>query len=685
MPSEAIKQTVRNSYKRLGQQLAAFVPRKEQNYLVAEIVKTLCGEQGLSQRILVAEAGTGIGKSLAYAQGAIPCALALRKKLVISTATLSLQEQLINKDLPFYQSISTQNFTFTLVKGRQRYCCQHRLQRLATEEKSEQLSFSELLEFQPDEAQRTLCRELWSAWQQHQWLGDRDSWPSSIPDPLWDAISAERHICNPIFGHHQTCPFHQARSRLDEFDVLVVNHALLLADLSLGGGVVLPAPDDCIYVLDEAHHLPGIARDQGAAAIHISSLLSWLGKLPQFGDRITKLMHKDGGHGLLEQITSQSYVLQQNTRTWQQQLDMQTGWFAEQSEYRFEQAQLPSLFKSLVSENLEAANKVRKVLDRWQLMLTEKVKSGEVHRREGEAVLAELGQSVWRCEQMQDLWQLFHRTGGPLAKWVEKLEGPSEYQLHAVPLEMGDWLERLLWSRCFGAILVSATLTALNKFDYFRRQAGLPEPTHCRYLRLKSPFDYQKSTLHIPDLGCDPSDANYTEQLIQHLPRFLKGQQASLVLFASYRQMEAVAKGLRAQGWSLLVQGEASRHALLTLHRDRCQHQQASILFGTGSFSEGLDLPGDLLTNLIITKLPFAVPTSPIETAQAEWVEQHGGNPFLQITIPEASRKLIQACGRLVRKEDDSGNIVLLDRRIRTRRYGKALLDALPPFRRSFD
>ena len=146
--------------------------------------------------------------------------------------------------------------------------------------------------------------------------------------------------------------------------------------------------------------------------------------------------------------------------------------------------------------------------------------------------------------------------------------------------------------------------------------------------------------------------------------------------------MNDVASGLRQRGFELLVQGEASRDALLTLHALRCSGSGRSILFGSASFAEGVDLPGDLLTNLIITKLPFAVPTSPIESAMAEWVTTHGGNPFLQLTLPDASRKLIQACGRLIRKESDTGRVVILDNRVVTRHYGASLLAALPPFRR---
>jgi ATP-dependent DNA helicase DinG len=688
MPFEAIKNSVQQSYKRLNHQLADFVPRKEQNYLVAEIVKVLCGQYGVGKRILVAEAGTGIGKSLAYAQGAIPCALKSRKKLIISTATLALQEQLITKDLPLFHAISADHFTFTLVKGRQRYCCAQRLAQLASPASLDaQLSFQELLSFSPDAAQQQIYQQLWHAYESGSWAGDRDSWSQSLDDELWREISAERHICNPLFDHHQACPFHHARAQMNEMDVLVVNHALLLADLALGGGVVLPVPEDCIYVLDEAHHLPIIARDQASALIPLANTLSWLQKLPQIGDRLIKLVQGDATRSTSARLATTVYELIDDYRQIESLLKAQAAWFSETTEHRFVEGRLPDELSGLSHSLFEGSGKLIRLLERQQQALTEAIKLGEIPRRDGEALLAELGHALLRSHQMQALWLLYKEENAykPVAKWITYDPQGPEYQLQAAPLEMGHWLDQMLWSRGSGAILVSATLTALNSFDHFRRQIGLYADDGSRYLRLLSPFDYQQAEIWVPTMDCDPGDPGFTQQLIQQLPLYLAEQQATLVLFASYWQMQEVAAGLREQGWSLLVQGEASRNALLLLHKERCLHGQPSILLGTGSFSEGLDLPGVQLTNLIITKLPFAVPTSPIEAAQAEWIISRGGNPFLQVTVPDASRKLIQACGRLIRKEGDAGRIVLLDRRIVTRRYGQGMLDALPPFRRRID
>jgi ATP-dependent DNA helicase DinG len=209
-------------------------------------------------------------------------------------------------------------------------------------------------------------------------------------------------------------------------------------------------------------------------------------------------------------------------------------------------------------------------------------------------------------------------------------------------------------------------------------------------LALASPFDYQnQAELLIPAMQYEPQAPQFTEYLIEILPKYLEDNKANLVLFSSYWQMNQVADALNAdfikRGWALQVQGESSRAEILKKHKKLIDKQKTSILFGTGSFSEGLDLPGELLENLIITKIPFGVPTSPVEQAHSEYIEKKGGNPFMQITVPDASKKLIQSVGRLLRKERDSGRVTILDRRLVTKRYGQALIDSLPPFKRTLE
>ncbi|ENC6433172.1 ATP-dependent DNA helicase DinG [Aeromonas veronii] len=690
MLSTRLKATIRQTYRQISDGLPGFVPRKEQNFLVAEIAKTLTGEYDKQRRILVAEAGTGIGKSLSYAQGAIPVARLTQKKLVISTATVALQEQLIHKDLPFYHRHSELPFRFMLVKGRQRYCCEHLLEQAASgaEMANFELDFGSLSKSKPSDSDKDRYQALWQAYTNGKWDGDRDNWPEPIPDTCWDRIAADRHTCNKALNHHQHCPFHRARNDMESADVLVVNHALLLSDLTMGGGIILPPPDECIYVLDEAHHLPTIARDHGAASASVKGSRRWLEKLVQSAGKLARTFNKES---LLDpQLKLQDALasIQPDLKAVEQWLSANDRLFGTEPHYRFAEGVLPDPLPMLAENLKESSKKALRALDRMQGAIGEALKDGEIRRKEAEPLLAESGFHLQRLESFCALWEMLGRhvpTGKtPLARWMAKSDD-GDIWLHASPIEVGYLLEEWLWSKCLGAVLVSATLTALSSFSYFRHQVGLKEHDGTRYLRLRSPFDYQKAELYLPKMEHEPNSPAFTNELISVLPRILAGKEASLVLFSSYRQMNEVAVGLRAKGLSLLVQGEASRNALLTLHKQKCDGGQASILFGTGSFSEGLDLPGHYLTNLVITKLPFAVPNSPVEEATAEWVEQRGGNPFLQLTVPEASRKLIQACGRLIRKEADRGRVTILDRRLLTKRYGKGLLDALPPFTRRIE
>lgn len=264
--------------------------------------------------------------------------------------------------------------------------------------------------------------------------------------------------------------------------------------------------------------------------------------------------------------------------------------------------------------------------------------------------------------------------------------------MNVSPLEVGWQLDQQIWSRCVGAVLVSATMRALNSFSFFSHQAGISQKAEdgVQFLALASPFDYQnQAELIVPAMKYEPQAPQFTDYLIEILPKIIEENKANLVLFSSYWQMNKVAEALATdfvkKSWALQVQGDTSRTEILKKHKKLIDQGKTSVLFGTGSFSEGLDLPGELLENLVITKIPFGVPTSPVEQAHSEYIESRGGNPFMQITVPDASKKLIQSVGRLLRKERDSGKVTILDRRIVTKRYGKSLLDSLPPFKRTIN
>ncbi|EKF9371070.1 ATP-dependent DNA helicase DinG [Vibrio cholerae] len=690
MLTKNIQDSIRNSYQNLQNQLENFIPRRAQNFLVAEMAKTLCGTYHKSTRMLVAEAGTGIGKSLSYLMAVIPVAVVNKRKVVISTATVALQEQLLNKDLPLYRRISDQNFSFILAKGRQRYCCSERLA-VACGIDDGQIA---LFESKPKPYETELLAELHTALSQGKWDGDRDGWPSPISDELWSVIVSDKHSCNGSFSAHRHCPFQKARSELDKADVIIANHSLVMADADLGGGVILPAPEETIYVFDEAHHLPTVAREHASAAATLKGAASWLEKLNQSLSKFTALGDEKRAERFAEEArTAIQYLIPTLNQLPKQFVAEQ---FVE-GIYRFEHGELPQWLadesQALSKSSQKAMQSVSKVAD----LIAEKVKEGELATRIAEPALGELGFYVQRLENLTQVWQLMAKPnkdkGAPLARWLEvSPEREGDYLVSVSPLEIGWQLDQQLWSRCVGAILVSATLRALNSFSFFCRQAGISDKAEdgVQFLALASPFDYPtQGELLIPKMEMEPQAEGYTAYLAKKVLCYLQADKANLVLFASYWQMREVAESLKVEftkrGWALQVQGEKSRSEILNKHKKLIEKQKTSVLFGTGSFSEGLDLPGELLENLIITKIPFAVPTSPVEQAHAEYIQELGGNPFMQITVPEASKKLIQSVGRLLRKERDSGRVVILDRRVVSKRYGKALLDALPPFKRTIE
>ncbi|WP_199609237.1 ATP-dependent DNA helicase DinG [Flocculibacter collagenilyticus] len=698
MLSDFLKTQIRGIHQNISSNLTNYRARPGQNKLVAEIAKTLAGEYHKHNKICVIEAGTGTGKSLAYLLGAIPYALAKNKQVVIATATVALQEQLFEKDLPFFAEQSKLSFNFELLKGRNRYVCVEKLEAICSDN-AEQLSFQQLLISAPSKKDKPAYKKLLKQYQSGKWDGERDHLDEPISDDFWHHIASDKYHCTKRSSAHQMCPYHQSRENLDKVDVIIANHSLLLADLELGGGKILPETENTIFIIDEAHHLPTVARDFSASQVLVKSSINWLAKLPKLAQRFSTTV---GSESLIKHTLSLTDCAEESAK-WLKQIQQwlhsnEQQLFTKEKYHRFENGELPPHLLPAIETLKEEATKALSALNRLHDALTQEVKDQLVKAWIAEPVLAESSFYLQRLESFTKLWRDLCITqsekSAPQARWLEQItfsdnataDAKHDFLIANSPIEVGFFLQDHLWSKAYGVVLCSATLTALNSFDYYARQAGLFGLENTQYIKIDSPFDYpNKAKLVIPKINVEPSHPSFTEALGKAVPLYLKDQDASLVLFASYWQMKEVAKQLREKGFSLLVQGEASRGALLTLHKQKCDGNSPSILFGTQSFSEGLDLPGKYLTNLIITKIPFAVPTSPIEEAQNEYIKQRGGNPFLAISVPEASKKLVQGCGRLLRQEDDSGRVVVLDRRLVTKQYGQSLINSLPPFKREIE
>ena len=675
MLSDTLKQQIRAIHQQMKTNLPGYQPRPGQNLLVAEMANILAGSFHSYDRIGLIEAGTGTGKSLAYLMAAIPLALAQKKTLIIATATVALQEQLVNKDLPFFQQHSGQEFQFSLVKGRQRYACIHRL--------NQQVQQPELFM----QAQLSQLSALLDGWKHRRWLGDRDSLPEALPESSWQLLQADAYHCPRQHAGHRNCPFHLARAEIADSQVLVVNHALLLADLDSGSSV-LPPPADCIYVIDEAHHLADVGRDYFSARALLTSEASlWQDKVQKLQQVLNKSLPQHAAISELLRLADATAEFFGHYQPVQRQISQLFREGAtDEAHLRFTDAVLPDLLQRQAEPLRDSSQKVLTSIDKLFQLLLEVSSDGKLSSSTLASLQQELSQLQQKFSSQAQLWTCWEQPQKHVnqARW---LEADAQYiSGHACPLSVSFQLENLLFSQAHAVLLCSATLKTLGSFEHISRELGLSEHPGLRRLEVTSPFAYsERGLIHIPRFNTEPTDEAFTAELCQRLANFIAPEQGNLVLFASYWQMEQVAAALRKQGLSMLVQGEASRQALLDLHKSKIEGGRGSILFGTQSFSEGLDLPGKLLTNLVITKLPFAVPTSPFEAAMAEAITKRGGNAFLSLTVPAAARKLVQACGRLLRQEQDFGRIVILDRRLVSKSYGSAMLNALPPFQRQID
>lgn len=653
MLSDNIKKHIQALYRQLAEQQPQFRVRPGQKQLIAKIANVLAGSEHRQQRLLMAEAGTGTGKSLAYLLGALPLARAHKRKVVLATATVALQEQLLHKDLTQLTAAGF-NVNVRLIKGRQRYACQHKLAGASSQ--------SSL--FDDDKTLNDMAQAMVAG----QWDGERDSWPRAVSDALWRHIESDRLSCQGK-GHHD-CPYWRSRQDADKVEVWVANHHLLLSDLAQGGGTLLPEPEDCIYIIDEAHHLAANARSLLEQHSRLLADKEWLSKLPGNLEQLQTLVQQQSLIGPAMAASDCAQELAGGQQSVYQWLGKQ-GW---PPEHRFSQGQLPDWLQAVAEDQHATAQKLNGKLQQLLGQLADEP------ALQSHSLLEQLLTAVDGAERLQKLWGALAKTEGtPWAKWL--LQTDREITLSAAPIDVSGQLQQL-WQRSAGAVLVSATLRGNKGFEHAARETGLHRMPGCQYLTVPSPFDYpRQGQLIVPAMAAEPSDEHFTDELAKVLRNWLPADAASLVLFASYWQMEAVAEQLVGKlPVAPLIQGRDNRQAMLKAHALRVNAGQGSILFGTGSFAEGLDLKGPLLTNLVITKLPFAVPTDPISQAKAEFIESQGGNAFVSLTLPEATQKLVQAAGRLIRSEQDQGRIVLLDRRIVSRRYGRQLLAALPPF-----
>ena len=700
MLADEVKDRIQYAYRQLlGSR--DLTPRYGQRQMIAEIANSLsilAGEEAVAPPICAVEAGTGTGKTLAYLLSAIPVAQQLDYKVVVATATVALQEQVVFKDIPEILEGCDLNFSFKLAKGRGRYLCLSKLDMLLQGGDSLQAMmdlYGDELE-NPGAGDQALYAEMLEKLSEGAWQGDRDDWKQPISDANWRSLTVDRYQCTgPKCSHFRNCCFYQARDSLDKADCVISNHDLVLSDLAMGGGVILPEPAKCIYIFDEAHHLPFKSNTHFSAFTRIKATQGWLERAQNLLQQLLKedLLEAPQQERLLKLIAEIKQSLQEGWLLLEQILESQESVdsYENRAQYTFELGRVPAELQSLATDLANRFSRLTADLQDIAENMRQVLEDGDSTPRTQlvEQWYPVLGANIDRAEATLGLWASYaagdEEGRAPYARWLSFTENDSasDIGLSSSPVLAAENLQERLWQCCGGAVLTSATLSALGEFSMLAMRTGLPPHTH--YLSIPSPFNFAEAAkLVIPKMGCDPSEPDrHTVGMIKALPKLLGNKPAALVLFSSRRQMQDVLHGL-PEDWSGLVlcQDDYQKAQLLKYHRQRIDGGEGSVIFGLSSFAEGVDLPGAYCRHVLIAKIPFAVPNDPIEMTLSAWVESQGMNAFMTLAVPDAAFRLVQASGRLLRSETDTGQITLFDERIVNRRYGKQILDSMPPYSR---
>jgi ATP-dependent DNA helicase DinG len=678
---------------------ARYEDRESQRAMAATIARVY-NEGGVA----LLEAGTGVGKSLGYLVPALRWAAANGERTIVSTNTINLQEQLVGKDLPFLEmALSDQKVRFALLKGWRNYLCKARL---------EQASGGAAQLFDDGMAREVKALAEWADRTTDGSLADL---PSPPRPEVWDEVSAEGDLCTRMkCSYFESCFVFKARRHAAQADVIVVNHHLLLADLAVrraaqnwDDAAVLPAYGR--LVVDEGHHL------EDAAATHLGSTVTRRG-LQRLVSRLDRR-----GKGLLPALAtrlsaSNDLLSTASLDLVEARLEPAVAALGEKSALLFD---LLDVFIQETGQPVVRLAQSFATHPIWKAGLSVALEDtlGEIallaeglrlvrERIEGSTTLDEALAPL--MNEMRAVTKRLQSNGDGLrrglapppdddsVRWVEVRGKERSVAVSSVPLDLAPILREDLFKRLDSTIVTSATLTAssgnvagdANPFDFLAARLGLDDPELTPTTAVfPSPFAYAAQSLlaipsDIPAPNVDPD--GHRAAIVRITLDVAEAADGGLfILFTSHREVRQLATELRTRGierrWPLLVHGDDSRDALLA----RFRASGNAILLGTASFWEGVDVPGDALRGLVIAKLPFRVPTEPVTAAHCEAIEARGGNAFAEFMLPHASLRLQQGFGRLIRTGTDRGVVVIGDSRVVNKRYGRGLLDALPPATRA--
>jgi ATP-dependent DNA helicase DinG len=660
-----------------------------------------------NDQIAVIEAPTGVGKTLAYLVPALYWAVRNRERVVVSTRTINLQEQIVQRDIPVLQRCIELKFSAVLVKGRSNYLCPRRLERAL----SESTLFG-------DDGETAGLKAL-AEWAQHTEEGSRSDLPFMPPTDLWERVCSESDTCSPAQCMAQkNCFLTKARREIAKADLLVVNHHMLFSDLaikketgSFGSAAVLPAFQR--IVIDEAHHIEDSATEYFGAEATQNGAMALLGRfarmergherglLPYLKARLVRDSHPRSrseaetaldliDNGLLPGVV----VARDQVREAFQAIRVHTaercGQVGRDIKWRLTEEALAEIGLREVHADcvLPACEELAALSQRCR-SLVDALREIQPLTADGEppfsldvTQLTSYGVRLTRLAEV--LSEVTSATLAPnTVRWVE-IDAERSHIVRVVrcPLDAGRALAEWVYPNLRAVAMTSATLTVNRKFDYFMERTGLGllSQSNVHAEALASPFDYlSQAVLCVPEDLPQPNEAQFAAEsaaLIEQIVCISRG--GAFVLFTAFGALnDAYARtesALRAAGLAPLKQGSLPRHQLL----EKFRKVPGSVLFGTDSFWEGVDVAGDALRCVIVTRLPFRVPTEPIFEARCEAIDAAGGNSFLHYTVPLAVIKFRQGFGRLIRRRTDRGAVVVLDARILTQRYGRMFLESLP-------
>lgn len=631
---------------------------------------------------LMVEAGTGVGKSFAYLVPAALFAKLNNTRVVVSTNTINLQDQLIQRDLPNLSQALNLDFRFAVLKGRSNYLCPRRLEGLR--------------HYGPrtTDEMRVLAKVM--VWQMTNQTGDRSELNLTGPAEreVWVRVSAEDDACTTETCMKRTggaCPFHRAKTASQSAHVLVVNHALLLSDIATGSKVL---PEYSHLIIDEGHHLETATTSSLSFRLNQNDLERMMKEIGGSSSGVlghllseTKDALRPSDFGLMQKkvshATDMAFRIEQVNREFFSALSEFARLQREgqpQSNYAWQARILPATRTLPCWDEVEiawdtAGSTVRMLLKALEEIYTAVADLYNEGHENLQDVMADLGNVARRLGEAEvNVTGMISKPSSELVYWIEVQPQGSRLSLNAAPLRVGPLIEKHLWHQKQSVVLTSATLTTHGEFQYLRNTLGADEAEE---MQLGSPYDYESAALlYIANDIPEPNVNGYQQQLDRTIINTAKATGGRmLVLFTSYAALKKTSQGitgpLAREDIYVYEQGDgASPNALL----ESFKATDRAVLLGTKSFWEGVDVPGDSLSIVMITKLPFDVPTDPLIAARSEMYE----DSFQEYYLPEAILKFRQGFGRLIRTASDRGVVAILDRRVLTKQYGRLFLESLP-------